>query len=610
MCGIIGHIGRTSSTPVILDALRRLEYRGYDSAGIVVVDGGVARVRRCLGKLRALEASLYESPISGSVGLGHTRWATHGRPSEENAHPHTDCKHQVYVIHNGIIENCQEIEAGLTARGHRFASETDTELVAHLIEEHLTEGLSFEEATSLAIRALRGAYSLVVLNAARPDVIIGVRRRSPLVVGLGEGENFLASDVPALLPYTRRVIYLADGQMAFITRSDARVTDLEMRPVEAPVHEILWDQRSAEKDGYRHYMIKEIFEQPRLLRELLNLYTNRRTLLPRVDGLEGIEAALPSIRSIQALACGTAWHACLLARHYFEELARIPTAVDYASEYRMRTTFAGPEVLALAISQSGETADTLAAVEVARKGGSRLLSFCNVEGSSLTRESDAVVFTHAGPEIGVASTKAFTCQVVVALLVAMELGMRRGQVGERDARAIVEALELLPAQMESVLADEERYKALAWELHQRPNWLYLGRGALFPIALEGALKLKEISYLHAEGYPAGEMKHGPIALIEPGLPVVTLVAKDGAADKMVSNIREARAREALIVGLAPETSAAWPFLDRPLRMPEAHPLTAPLLAAVGTQLLAYHVANARGCDVDQPRNLAKSVTVE
>jgi glucosamine--fructose-6-phosphate aminotransferase (isomerizing) len=610
MCGIVGHIGKTSSTPVLLDALRRLEYRGYDSAGIVVVDEGVARVRRCLGKLRALESSLYENPISGSVGLGHTRWATHGRPSEDNAHPHTDCRHQVYVIHNGIIENFQEVEAQLAARGHRFASETDTELVAHLIEEYLESGHSFELAASLAARSLRGAYALVVLYAGRPDLIIGVRRRSPLVVGLGDGENFLGSDVPALLPYTRRVLYLGDGQMAFVSRSEARITDLEMRPIEAEVHEVRWDQRSAEKEGFRHYMLKEIFEQPRLLREILNLYTNRRTLLPRVPGVEALDPVLSGVRSFQGVACGTAWHACLMARHYIEELARIPMSVDYASEYRMRQPFAGQDVLCLAISQSGETADTLAAVEVARKAGSRLLSICNVEGSSLTRESDAVVYTHAGPEIGVASTKAFSCQLAVALLLAVELGLRRGHLGEPDARDIVGALEVLPAQMEEVLAEEERYKALAWELHQRPDWLYLGRGALFPIALEGALKLKEISYLHAEGHPAGEMKHGPIALIETGVPVVALVAADAAAEKIVGNIREARARDGLIIGLAPDRSPARPYLDRHLRLPEAHRLTAPLLATVGTQLLAYHVANARGCDVDQPRNLAKSVTVE
>lgn len=610
MCGIIGHIGHSSSTPVILDGLRRLEYRGYDSAGIVVVDKGKAHVRRCAGKLRALENSLYENPISGQVGIGHTRWATHGRPSEQNAHPHTDCVGQVYVVHNGIIENHQEIEEELRSAGHTLSSETDTELVAHLIEQAQTEGLSLEEAVARSARSLRGSYSLVVLAANRPDVIIGVRQRSPLVVGLGEDENFLASDVPALLPYTRRVVYLQDGQIALVSRDSVRITDLQLQPADLVEHTITWDQRAAEKEGFRHYMLKEIFEQPRLLRQLLTVHTNRRTGLPQIQGLAGALSSLDGVQRIHAVACGTAWHACLMARHYIESLARLPTEVDYASEYRMREPFAGPDVMALAISQSGETADTLAAIEVAAKLGSPVLAICNVEGSTLTRESKSVVFTHAGPEIGVASTKAFTCQTLVALLLATELGLRRGQIGENDARAILQACERLPSQIEEVLADNESYRSLAWELHQKPDWLYLGRGSMFPIALEGALKLKEISYLHAEGYAAGEMKHGPIALIETGVPIVALTANDAHAEKMVSNIREARAREGLILGLAPESSPSRPFIDRWLRMPESHPLTAPILYAVGLQLLAYHVANARGCDVDQPRNLAKSVTVE
>ncbi len=611
MCGIIGHVGTTCSTPILLDGLRRLEYRGYDSAGIVVIsESGAPLLRRCEGKLRGLENSLFENPMTGTIGIGHTRWATHGKPTERNAHPHRGENGRVYVVHNGIVENFAELRERLLAEGCQLTSDTDTELIAHLIEKRLDDGVKLAEAVRQVCRVIRGSFGIAVLSATHPDRLIVARLRSPLVVGLGENENFVASDVPALLPYTRRVIYLQDEQLAVVTRTAVAIQTFDGKAVAPEVSEIKWDRHAAEKEGFRHYMLKEIYEQPRVLRELLAIHTDRGERLPRLDMVGESVDGLAHCNRILAFGCGTAWHSCLMARTFIEELARIPTEVDYASELRGRRPFAGPGVLGLAISQSGETADTLAAAMIMRKQGSRLLGICNVEGSSLVREADSVVHTHSGPEIGVASTKAFTGQLMVSFLLAVELGLRRGVLDKDRAASLVRACERLPEQIENLLLDSEKIQQIAWELHQKTDWLYLGRRWLYPIALEGALKLKEISYAHAEGYPAGEMKHGPIALLEPGLPVVALVGTGPSADKMRANIQEAKARDALIIGLSSEPHLLDGLAHHVLELPASRVETEPILHAVALQLLAYYVADARGCDVDQPRNLAKSVTVE
>jgi glucosamine--fructose-6-phosphate aminotransferase (isomerizing) len=616
MCGIVGYVGTRDAVEVIVEGLRRLEYRGYDSAGIAVVRDGRLERRRAAGKLGNLEAVLRVEPLSGSFGLGHTRWATHGRPSEENAHPHQDCHGRIVVVHNGIIENYLPLKARLAQAGHRFTTQTDTEIVAHLVESYLDAAGSLEAAVRRAMSEVEGIYALVLMDREQPQVLVAARQGPPLVVGLGTGEFFVASDVPALLPYTRDFVFLDDGEVVVVTPQGARLTDALGRPVERAPQRINWDPVQAEKGGYRHFMLKEIHEQPRAVRD---------TLLGRLD-LEAGELLLDEelgvtreelarVQRVVLLACGTSWHAAHVGKFLIEALAGLPTEVDYGSEYRYRAPIVGPGTLAVAISQSGETADTLAAFREAKRGGALPLAVCNVQGSMLTREARGTLLTHAGPEIGVASTKAFTSQLVALVLLALHLGRTGGRLSPAACRAHLEALTRVPHLMEQALLGDPAVEALARTLGRATDFLYLGRGIHYPIALEGALKLKEISYVHAEGYPAGEMKHGPIALIDEALPVVALLPRGRVYDKMLSNVQEVKARGGRVIAVVNAGDALVkgvldPLVDAVLEVPEADELLSPLVMVVPLQLLAYHVAVRAGRDVDQPRNLAKSVTVE
>jgi len=615
MCGIIGYIGPKEVVPVLLDGLRRLEYRGYDSAGVAVVRNGRIELRRSAGKLSRLEAVIDAEPLAGEYGLGHTRWATHGRPTEENAHPHRDCTGRIVVVHNGIVENYLELKQHLQAAGHRFVTETDTEIVAHLVEHELGDD-GLEAAVRRALLQLRGVFAVVLISSDEPDTIIAVRNGPPVVVGLGEGEFFVASDIPAILSHTRDVVFLGDEEMAVITRTGVAFMDFSGRTVSKVTQRVLWDPVMAERAGYKHFMLKEIFEQPRAVRE---------TVLGRVsvehgrvflDEINLDEPALVSMERVVILACGTSWHAGLVGKYLIEEIAKIPTEVDYGSEYRYRSPIVDDRTLAVVITQSGETADTLAALREARRHGARSVAICNVVGSMATREADGTVYTHAGPEIGVASTKAFTSQLVALYLLALYLGQARGRVSPEQARPHIDALLRLPGLMEQALKCAPQIEEIAARFYSRSDFLYLGRGINYPIALEGALKLKEISYIHAEGYPAGEMKHGPIALIDENMPVVAIAPRDAIFDKMLGNIQEAKARGGSVVALTTPGGQKLDSLldpaagDSILVLPEAPPLLVPLLAVVPLQLLAYDIAVRRGCDVDQPRNLAKSVTVE
>jgi len=613
MCGIVGYVGNRDSVPVILEGLRRLEYRGYDSAGIAVVDGGRLQRRRAEGKLGNLVAVLEREPLRGAFGIGHTRWATHGRPSEENAHPHQDCHGRVVVVHNGIIENYLELKARLVGEGHRFVTQTDTEVVAHLVES-LYRG-SLEAAVREAVAQIEGVFALVLLHRDEPQTLVAARQGPPLVVGLADGERFLASDVAALLPWTRDFVFLEDGDVVTVRPGETRLLDAAGRGVERPAQRLNWDPVQAEKGGYRHFMLKEIHEQPRAVRDTL---LGRLGLDEGEVHLEELEAALPSLRSAERvvlIACGTSWHAALVGKFLIEQLAGVPTEVDYGSEYRYRAPIVTPGTLAVAISQSGETADTLAAFREARRLGATGIAICNVQGSLLTREAQGTILTHAGPEIGVASTKAFTSQLVALLLLALKLGRLRGRLDADACRAQLQSLARLPHLMEQYLRDPGPVEELARGAAQRANFLYLGRGLLYPIALEGALKLKEISYIHAEGYPAGEMKHGPIALIDEAMGIVVLVPPGRVRDKMLSNLQEVKARGGHVIAVAGASGAAdlrrsLDAEDRVIEVPEAEETLSPLLFVLPLQLLAYHVAVRAGRDVDQPRNLAKSVTVE
>jgi glutamine---fructose-6-phosphate transaminase (isomerizing) len=620
MCGIVGYIGPKKVVPVIIEGLRKLEYRGYDSAGIAVVNAaGKIEIRRAPGKLKNLEEVLRESPIEGTYGIGHTRWATHGRPTEENAHPHRDCTGQYVVVHNGIIENYLELKEKLQKEGHTFVTETDTEVVAHLVEKNAKD-LPFEEAVRKTLKELRGIYSLVFLSAKDPQKLIAARIGPPSVIGLGDGEFFVASDIPALLEHTRKVFFLADGDVAMLSRDGVRVTDLDGKPMERPPHQVTWDPIMAEKGGYKHYMKKEIFEQPRAVRDTLLGRISQDTGRVFLDEMTITEKQFREFQSVRVVACGTSWHAGLAGKFMIERLARLPVEVDYGSEFRYRDPILDARTLTVCISQSGETADTLAAQREAKQKGSPSLAICNVKGSMITREAAGTILTHAGPEIGVASTKAFTAQLAAMLLLASYLGQVRGKLSADAARHLMLEFTRIPHKMETILQAEETgfYENLARQFFRQSDFLYLGRGIHYPIALEGALKLKEISYIHAEGYPSGEMKHGPNALIDENLPVVVLATRDETDpasmtlyEKSMSNIKEVKARDGIVISVVTKGDRmAREASDHVVELPPAPDLLAPLLEIIPLQLLAYHIAVRRGCDVDQPRNLAKSVTVE
>jgi glutamine---fructose-6-phosphate transaminase (isomerizing) len=606
MCGIVGYVGDRQATPILIGGLKRLEYRGYDSAGVAVSNGKGAKVVRCRGKLAALEKLLESERPDGSVGIGHTRWATHGRPSDENAHPHK--VGAVSVVHNGIIENHVGLRVRLRAAGRSFSSETDTEIVAHLIDEALAAGSpSLLEAVRKALRQVEGAYALVVLSDLHPDRVIAAKNASPLVVGLGKKEMFLASDVPALLEHTREVLFLEDGDLAELTREGVRVTDLEGLAQSRTPKTITWSAAQAEKAGFPHFMLKEIHEQPQAVTDTL-----RGRLLPDKNDalLDGFE--LPGdLRRVVLIACGTSYHAGLVGKFLIESAARLPCEVDLASEFRYREPVVAPGELVVGISQSGETADTLAAIKEAKARGARTLALCNVVDSAIARTCDGALYTHAGPEIGVASTKCFTAQLAALCLLAIHLGRRTGRLGDAEAAELIRELLLIPQKLSDTLQNPGDVKAIANEYKHAKDFLYLGRGTNYPIALEGALKLKEISYIHAEGYAAGEMKHGPIALIDDGIPVVVIAPRGKGYEKVLSNLAEVRARDGCVIAVATQGDKTIAEHCRTvLWVPEAPPLLQPLLTVLPLQLLAYEVALARGNDVDQPRNLAKSVTVE
>ena len=615
MCGIIGYIGRKPVVPVLLEGLRRLEYRGYDSAGVALVREGAVELRRSAGKLDRLVEALENDPVDGDYGLGHTRWATHGRPTEENAHPHRDCAGRIVVVHNGIIENYPTLKRELEAEGHRFATETDTEVIAHLVESEW-RGDGLEAAVRRALARVRGLFALLLLAIDDPGKLVAARQGPPILVAEGDGGYLVASDVPAILSHNRDIVFLGNGEMAVVTAGGVTYTDFEGAPVAAEIQHINWDPVMAEKAGYRHFMLKEIFEQPWAARETVLGRTSVESGRVYLGELDVPVERLRAVDRVVLLACGTSWHAALVGKFLIERLAGVPVEVDYGSEYRYRDPIVTPTTLAVVITQSGETADTLAALREARDRGAATIAVCNVVGSMATREADFTVYTHAGPEIGVASTKAFTSQLVALHLLALYLAQIRGTLAPEAARRHLEDLDHLPRWIEQTLQCEDVVESVAQRFHQHRSFLYLGRGISYPIALEGALKLKEISYIHAEGYPAGEMKHGPIALVDEELPVVTLLSNGSVFEKMASNLQQVRARGGPIIAVgAGDGQPAFDTLvdegrDALVTIPATPPLITPIVMVIPLQLLAYHIAVRRGCDVDQPRNLAKSVTVE
>jgi glucosamine--fructose-6-phosphate aminotransferase (isomerizing) len=626
MCGIVGYVGSKEVVPLIIEGLRRLEYRGYDSAGIAVGGNGNGfELRRAPGKLRNLEEVIREHPLEGSYGIGHTRWATHGRPTEENAHPHRDCTGRIVVVHNGIVENYLALKQELAAEGHKFVTETDTEVIAHLVEEELSSAadsgktMPLEEAVRRAARRLTGAYAISVLSADEPNKIVAARNGPPAVIGLGENEYFVASDVPGILHHTRNLYFLADGDVAILTPDGVELTDLQGNRVERPVQRILWDPIQAEKGGYKHFMLKEIFEQPRAIRDTTLGRISLDTGKVFLSEMKISDDEFRRARKINIAACGTSWHAATAGKFMIERLARVPVEVDYASEYRYRDPIPDADALGLLITQSGETADTIAAQREMMAKGSKTIAICNVVGAMIAREAHGTIYTHAGPEIGVASTKAFTAQLVALFLFAVHLAQKRETITTDESCKLLEALSLLPGKVEEILRTADQgCEQLAKSYSNARDFLFLGRGIHYPIALEGALKLKEISYIHAEGYPAGEMKHGPNALIDETLPVVVLATKDESNrdsklryEKTLSNIQEVTARSGKVIAVAIEgDEGIKQLVDHVLYVPAAPELLLPVLDVIPLQLLAYHIAVRRGCDVDQPRNLAKSVTVE
>jgi glucosamine--fructose-6-phosphate aminotransferase (isomerizing) len=612
MCGIVGYIGPRDPVDILVEGLRRLEYRGYDSAGIALVnDEGELVIRRASGKLRDLERVIAQDPIEGNFGLGHTRWATHGRPTEENAHPHRDCTGRLVVIHNGIIENYLELKSELVELGHAFVTETDTEIIAHSIEEELKSGKTFPEAFRAVLPRLRGIYAVVAMSADTPDLLLAARLGPPLIVGIGENEFFVASDIPAVLMHTKDVVFMDDREVVEVRPDGLTFTTINGTEIQKKPTRIPWDPIMAEKGGYKHFMLKEIHEQPRAVRDTLLGRVSLDSSQIIMEEMALSDDDLRSAKRLAIIACGTSWHAGHVGKFLIEHLAKIPVEVDYASEFRYRSPLIDDKTLTVFISQSGETADTLAALREANGKGAKSLGICNVQGSMLTREAHGTIYTHAGPEIGVASTKAFTSQLVAITLLALKLGQVRGVLSEQKMMEIISHLYHIPAQMERFLDDDSNIEAIARKFHTQNNFLYLGRGVNYPIALEGALKLKEISYIHAEGYPAGEMKHGPIALIEEDLPLVALMPHDGVFEKMLSNVEEAKARSGTIIAVSDrQDDVLDERTDEVILVPETHELLSPLLMVLPLQLLAYHISLLRGCDVDQPRNLAKSVTVE
>ena len=608
MCGIIGYIGGRNAVSVILEGLKRLEYRGYDSAGIAFFSEKGIDVIRCKGKIKDLATIVEEKSLVSGGGIGHTRWATHGRPSEENAHPHRSGG--IVIVHNGIIENYLPLKKKLAEKGYTFESDTDTEVLCHLIRDY-AEKLPFEDAVRAALKEVKGAYAIAVVNEKEPNKIVGVRKDSPLVIGLGDGEYFLASDVPAFLHYSKEVMFLDEGEMVVITGDGVVVTDLDGMPVHKEVKSITWSPSMAEKGGYRHFMLKEIFEQPRAVSDTIRGRFSMEDSRVNLDEFGLSADFLKEIKKIFIVACGTSWHSGLAGKYMIEDLARIPVEVDVASEFRYRKPLITPEHLMVVITQSGETADTLAAQREASRLGAKTLSICNVVGSTSVREANAVFYTHSGPEIGVASTKAFLTQVMSLYLLAIALGQLKGTLGTGDSSELLSELLLMPGKIEKALATDEQIKVIAKDYFRARGFIYLGRGINYPIALEGALKLKEISYIHAEGYPAGEMKHGPIALIDEELPVVMLAPKDSLFEKMMSSIQEVNSRGGNVIAITNENNGdVCEIAKNCILVPDSNPYLTPMLLAIPLQLLAYHIGVLRGCDVDQPRNLAKSVTVE
>jgi len=624
MCGIVGYVGKKRVVPVIIDGLKRLEYRGYDSAGIAVAGNGDGlQIRRAEGKLRNLEEVIRLKPLDGTYGIGHTRWATHGRPTEENAHPHRDCSGRIVVVHNGIIENYITLKKKLQEEGHHFTTETDTEIIAHLVERYFLKTgnghrPSLEEAVRRAVGQLTGVFALAVICVDEPNKIVAARNGPPAVIGLGKDEYFVASDVPAILYHTRDLFFLADGDLAVITPQGVQLTDFNGQPIVRQVQHVTWDPIMAEKGGFKHFMLKEIYEQPRSVRDTSLGRISQETGQILLDEMEITEAEFKAVKKINIAACGTSWHAAQAGKFMLERLARLPVEVDYASEWRYRDPIIGADTITVLISQSGETADTIAAQREAKAKGSKTLAICNVVGSMITREAAGTIYTHAGPEIGVASTKAFTAQLTALYLLTLYLAQIRGTMSAEKATAAVHELTRIPGKLEHLLTHEEECEDLAKQYVRAQDFLFLGRGIHYPIALEGALKLKEISYIHAEGYPAGEMKHGPNALIDENLPVVVIATCDREDElsrvryeKTCSNLKEVKARSGKVIALATEgDDDIKEAADHVLYIPAAPEELSPILEIVPLQLLAYHIAVRRGCDVDQPRNLAKSVTVE